>query len=120
MAWLWYILAGFVGGIFGGMGMGGGTILIPILSIFLGVDQKLCQGINLVSFLLMAIVSIFIHFKHGLVRTKGVFLIIVFGIIFAILGAIFVSFLPSKILKICFGVFLCILSVFEFVKVFKK
>ena len=44
------IVIGLVAGVFGGLGMGGGTLLIPLLTIFLGYDQKLCQGINLVSF----------------------------------------------------------------------
>ena len=45
------ILAGIVGGIIGGMGMGGGTLLIPILTIFLDVPQKNAQAINLVAFI---------------------------------------------------------------------
>ena len=56
-----YVLFGFIAGIFGGLGMGGGTLLIPLLTIFLGLDQKLCQGINLVSFLVKALVSLIIH-----------------------------------------------------------
>ena len=38
-----YVLFGFLSGVFGGLGMGGGTLLIPLLTIFLGLDQKLCQ-----------------------------------------------------------------------------
>ena len=34
------ILFGFLAGIIGGMGMGGGTILIPLLTIFLSISQK--------------------------------------------------------------------------------
>ena len=37
---LFMIIAGVVGGVIGGMGMGGGTLLIPILTIFLDVPQK--------------------------------------------------------------------------------
>ncbi len=120
MLYFYYVLSGFVSGIFGGLGMGGGTLLIPILTIFLGLDQKVAQGINLFSFLIMALVSIAVHYKHGFISTKNIFYIIFFGIIFAILGAFLMSFLPSKILKIIFGVFLCCLAVVEFAKVFKK
>ncbi len=120
MIYFFYILAGFVSGIFGGLGMGGGTLLIPILSIFLDFDQKLAQGINLLSFLVMAIFSIYIHYRNGYIVTKNIFWIIFFGVIFSVLGAILMSYLPSKILKIIFGVFLCCLAVVEFVKVLKK
>ena len=40
-------LIGFFAGIIGGMGMGGGTILIPALVLFANIDPKLAQSINL-------------------------------------------------------------------------
>lgn len=107
-------------GIFGGLGMGGGTLLIPLLTIFLSLDQKLSQGINLVSFLVMAIFSLLIHYKNGFIETKGIIYIILSGVIFSVLGALLAGFLPSKILRTAFGVFLCLLSLVEVVKVFKK
>ena len=112
-------LFGFIAGIFGGLGMGGGTLLIPLLTIFLNLDQKLAQGINLISFLLMAVFSLFIHYKNGYIKTKGIFYIIFSGIIFSFLGAYIVGFLPSKILRKSFGIFLCLLAIFEFYKLFK-
>jgi hypothetical protein len=120
MVYFLNILVGFFAGIFGGLGMGGGTVLIPLLTIFLGFEQKLAQGINLMSFLVMALVSVYIHYRHGLIVTKNIWIIAVFGVIFSVFGAFLASFLPSKILKIIFGAFLCLLSVIEFVKVFKK
>lgn len=120
MLYFFYVLAGFLSGIFGGLGMGGGTLLIPVLTIFLGFDQKLSQGINLLSFLVMAVVSIYIHYRNGYIVTKNLYWIIIFGVVFAVIGAILMSFLSSKVLKIFFGVFLCGLAVIEFIKVFKK
>lgn len=115
-----YFLFGLISGIFGGLGMGGGTLLIPLLTIFLSLDQKLSQGINLVSFLVMAIFSLPIHYKNGFIETKGIIYIILSGVIFSVLGALLAGFLPSKILRTAFGVFLCLLSLVEVVKVFKK
>ena len=120
MQYFFYVLSGILSGIFGGMGMGGGTLLIPILTIFLSFEQKLAQGVNLFSFLIMSIISIYIHYKNGFIRAQGIFPIVLSGIIFAILGAILMGVLPSKILKILFGVFLVILSIIEFIKVFKN
>lgn len=115
-----YVLFGFLGGIFGGLGMGGGTLLIPLLTIFLGLDQKLSQGINLVAFLVMALIALVVHYKNGYLKTKGLIYIIASGIVFSALGALLAAFLPSKVLRIAFGVFLCLLSLVEFVKVMKK
>ena len=68
-----YFLSGFSSGIFGGMGMGGGTILIPILTIFFSLDQRLSQGINLISFLVMSLVALIIHYKNGFLSLNAFF-----------------------------------------------
>ncbi len=115
-----YLLFGFIAGIFGGLGMGGGTLLIPLLSIFLGLDQKLCQGINLVSFLVMALFSLIIHYKNGFIVTKGLFYIIASGVVFSCGGALLAGVLPSGLLRVVFGYFLCGLALIEAVKVFRK
>ena len=44
------VVIGFLSGIISGMGIGGGAILIPALTLFYGIEQKLAQGINLVYF----------------------------------------------------------------------
>ena len=54
---LYLFLAGLVSGIVGGMGMGGGTLLIPILTIFLDFAQKSAQGINLLFFIIVSFYS---------------------------------------------------------------
>ena len=117
---LLYIFIGLISGVFGGLGMGGGTLLIPILTIFLGFNQKLSQGINLVSFLVMALFSLIIHFKNGYVETRGIIYIILSGIVFSFLGAVLACLIPSKYLRMGFGIFLCILSLIQGIKVFKK
>ena len=53
---VWLIVFGFISGILGGMGMGGGTLLIPLLN-FLDIEQQTIQAINLISFLPMACVA---------------------------------------------------------------
>lgn len=120
MTYFLYILFGLIGGVFGGMGMGGGTLLIPLLSIFLNMEQSLCQGINLLTFLVMALFSLFIHYKNNLLRFEGIIPIIIGGLFFSILGSLIATNIDGKILKISFGVFLCLLGIFQFIKVFKN
>ncbi|MBQ8444687.1 MAG: sulfite exporter TauE/SafE family protein [Clostridia bacterium] len=114
------IVFGIISGVFGGLGMGGGTLLIPLLTIFLGFEQKLAQGINLLSFLVMAIFSLIIHFKHGYVCTKGIWPLIVFGVVFSIIGAFLMAYVPTKLLRQLFGGFLCLLSIFQAIKIIKN
>ena len=59
---LFFILIGLIGGIAGGMGIGGGTLLIPLLTIFLNVAQKEAQLLNVFSFVIMAIFVVYLYF----------------------------------------------------------
>lgn len=108
-----YILFGILGGIIGGMGMGGGTLLIPLLTIFLSVPQKLAQSINLLAFLPMAIVALIIHFKNKMVETKGIIWIIIPGIITSVGFAFLASLLDNEVLKTLFGAYLILIAVYE-------
>ena len=49
MNWLWYILSGLCAGVAAGMGMGGGTLLIPVLTLALGLPQHAAQGVNVLA-----------------------------------------------------------------------
>ena len=120
MKWLLFVLCGIAGGVLGGMGMGGGTVLIPILTIIFGVGQHSAQAVNLISFIPMAIIALLIHLKNHNVVFKDVFLIIIPGIISCIIGCYIARNLSGDILKRCFGGFLVILSVFQIISAFKK
>ena len=114
------ILFGFIGGIFGGMGMGGGTMLIPLLTIFLNFSQKVSQGFNIFAFLFMAIFALIIHFKNKLVDIKSVIPIVLSGLLFSMGGAFLATLVDGKILKLIFGIFLILLAVIEIFKLLKK
>ena len=113
MGWLWFIFAGLFGGVLGGMGMGGGTVLIPLLSIVLNVPQHLAQAINLISFIPMAVIAIVIHMKNGLIKTDGILKIILAGLVFCVLGSFIAKNIKADVLKRIFGGFLTVLSVFQ-------
>ena len=108
-----YIIFGIIGGILGGMGMGGGTLLIPLLTIFLAVEQKVAQGINLLAFLPMAIVALIIHFKNKMVETKGILWIIIPGVISSVGFAFLAGTLDNEILRTLFGSYLILIAVYE-------
>lgn len=120
MEWLWLIIIGFIGGVLGGMGMGGGTLLIPLLTIFLKLEQNVAQGINLLAFLPMSIVALSIHFKNGLVDINRSWPIVILGIISAVAGSFLANYLEPSQLKIYFAIFLILLGVFQFVSLFFK
>ena len=106
-----YLILGFVGGIPAGMGMGGGTLTIPLLTVLGGVEQKLAQSANLFSFLPMSLGALKVHADNGLLKTDGVLWLIFPALLLSCLGVLLTSFLPSEMLRKGFGVFLIFLSV---------
>nr|MBO4518115.1 sulfite exporter TauE/SafE family protein [Clostridia bacterium] len=110
---LWFSLAGIAGGLLGGMGMGGGTVLIPLLVIVLGVGQHLAQAVNLISFVPMAIVALIIHAKNRLVKASGLWIIILSGLVSCTAGCFIAREINADLLRRIFGGFLTVLSVFQ-------
>jgi len=117
---LWEIVAGIMGGIIGGMGMGGGTLTIPLLTIFLGYNQLQAQGVNLVAFLPMAIIAIIIHIKNKLVDFKSTWLLAAVGSIFSLGGALVAVRLKNDVLTKLFALFLIGLAIWQFVELKKS
>jgi len=111
-----FFLFGLLGGVFGGLGMGGGTFLIPLLTLLGGVPQHVSQAINLIAFLPMSIFALFIHIKNGYVDTKTALVFILPALVFALMFSYVAQFLDGLLLKKVFGAFLVFLSILFFVK----
>ena len=63
--WILPVLFGFGTGILSAWGVGGGTLLLLCMTLFLGVDQREAQAINLLFFLPTAGISLFFHARDG-------------------------------------------------------
>ena len=114
MSFSLYLILGFLGGIPAGMGMGGGTVTIPLLVLVGGVEQKIAQCANLFSFLPMSVFALKTHADNGLLQTKGILWIILPALALSVFGTFIAASLPSEILKKAFGAFLIGLSFFGF------
>ena len=106
MSFLILTLLGFLGGIPAGMGMGGGTVTIPLLRLVGGIEQKIAQSANLFAFTVMAIPALLAHKKNGLLSGKGVFACAIPAAVISLPGVFLAAYLPSKILGRAFGLFL--------------
>ena len=107
-----YLLLGFLGGIPAGMGMGGGTVTIPLLLLIGNVPQKIAQCANLFSFLPMSLFALKTHAENGLLQTRGMLWVALPALAFSALGAFLASSASSILLRKGFGVFLIGLSLF--------
>ena len=116
---VWEIIAGVLGGIVGGMGMGGGTLTIPILTIFLHYEQLKAQGVNLIAFLPMSVVALIIHAKNHLVAFKQTWGLALVGSLFSLGGALLANHMSNIVLKKIFAVFLIGLGIWQLVEMIK-
>ena len=107
------ILTGIIAGSISGLGMGGGTILILVLSNFLGIEQHIAQATNLVFFIPTAISAIIIKIKKKLINLKLSLIIILSGVIGTIIGSEIAISLNATNLKKYFGIFLLLISINE-------
>ncbi len=120
MSFVWYLLAGLASGVLSGMGMGGGTVLIPILTLFLSMDQHAAQGVNMLAFLPGAALALYIHRRDGRLKAKTALPLLLWGGIGAIGGAFLATCLEAEWLKKAFGIFLIVLAFLQFLRSKKK
>ncbi len=114
------ILMGLVSGIVSGTGMGGGTILIFLLTFIMGIEQHIAQATNLIFFIPTSIVAIIVNLRNKNIDMPLAIIISVFGILGAIIGANISINIDVKILKKCFGVFLAIIAINEIYSIVKE
>lgn len=107
------VLVGFASGIISGMGIGGGTLLIPALVFLQDMTQQQAQGINLIYFVPTAVIALITHKKKGNIQGDILKPIILAGLLAAVAGALIAVALDATLLKRCFGVFLLIMGILE-------
>ena len=114
------VLIGAVSGIVSGTGMGGGTILIFLLTFVMGIEQRIAQATNLIFFIPTSIIAIIVNLKNKNLDIKTGIIISVFGIFGAIVGANLAIHMDVNILKRCFGIFLSLIAINEIYSITKK
>ena len=110
------VLAGIISGAIGGMGIGGGVILIPVLTGFFDISQKNAQFINLLYFVPVALCALVIHIKRGRVDMKKGLFMAIGGILGALPGTFAAQKISVEILRKLFGVFLLFIGISRFKK----
>ncbi len=114
---MWVALVGFCAGIISGMGIGGGTILIPALLFLTDITQQQAQGVNLLYFIPTAVTALITHQKKGSLDWKTAKPLAAMGLAGAAAGAFLAVSLESELLRKIFGGFLFLMGLSE---IFKK
>src|SRR5579863_2023893 len=97
----------FVAGLLGSLtGLGGGVVLVPLLTLFFKVDIRYAIGASLVSVIATSSGAAAAYVKEGFSNIRiGMFLEIA-TTLGALCGAFLAAFVPTKALAIVFGVVL--------------
>ena len=109
-------LAGFLTGILSAWGIGGGTLLLLVMTLFLGVDQLTAQGINLLYFLPTAGAGLLFHRKSGLLDRQVLRQAVPWGVLAAAAGAWAATAMDTALLRKPFGVYLLVMGVMTLLK----
>ena len=107
------ILVGFAAGIISGMGIGGGAILIPALTMLFGMQQQNAQHINLLYFIPTALLAVRIHAKSGNIEKKSLWKLIIWGLVGALPGALIAVKIDASYLRKGFAIFLLAMGAYE-------
>jgi uncharacterized protein len=103
LVWTGSLVAGFLGSL---TGLGGGVVLVPLLTIFFHVDLRYAIGASLVSVIATSSGSAAAYVKEGFSNIRiGMFLEIA-TTIGALFGAYLTAKVPGKAIAIIFGIVL--------------
>src|SRR3979490_2167346 len=105
LVWTGSVIAGLLGSL---TGLGGGVVLVPALTLLLGVDLRYAIGASLVSVIATSSGAAAAYVKEGFSNIRiGMFLEIA-TTLGALSGAFLAVWVPTKAITIIFGVVLLI------------
>ena len=106
--WFLPFLCGLGADVISAWGVGGGTLLLLVMTLFLGVDQRTAQGINLLFFLPTAASALFCHAKNGFLDKNTLKAAVPAAVIAALIGAWISTAVDVSLLRKPFGIYLLI------------
>ncbi|MGB5217007.1 MAG: sulfite exporter TauE/SafE family protein [Smithella sp.] len=105
----------FTGFLSGMMGVGGGTIMIPVMVILIGFTQHVAQGTSLLVMVPTGAIGAFTHWKMGNIE-KGILWGLIPGIILGTyLGGNFANIIPENTLRLIFAFIIITLGLRYFI-----
>ena len=114
------IIAGFLSGLIGSMGFGGGGVLIIYLVIFANTPQLQAQGINLIFFVPCAILATIIYTVKKQIDYKIILPVIVGGVVGAVVSSFLLKNINTDYLSKVFAIFLIIMGISSILRLKKE
>ena len=101
-------LVGIASGVLASMGMGGGFILVVYFALFTDIAQKGAQGINLLFFIPITVIAVFLHIKNRLIDVKTAVICSLLGIPAVVAGFYIAQNIDNNLLRKAFAVFIIV------------
>lgn len=98
-------------GVLSAWGVGGGTLLLLVMTLFLGVDQRTAQGINLLFFLPTAASALVCHARSGYLDKPTLKSAVPVAVAAALVGAWISNAVDVEVLRKPFGGYLLLSGV---------
>jgi uncharacterized membrane protein YfcA len=95
-----------VGAAAGLLGVGGGILMVPFLTLAIGIEQHAAQATSLLVVLPTAIVATITLQRRGVGDLSGALQLGALGALGSVGGGLLALALPASTLRICFAVFL--------------
>lgn len=111
---LYVVLVAFgvvTGGAAGLLGVGGGTLMVPFLTLAVGLSQHEAEATSLLVVLPTAVVASIVLHRRGVGDLAVALRFGVLGAVGGVVGALAALALPGSVLRLVFAVFLLVVSV---------
>jgi uncharacterized protein len=110
--WIMALVVGAVAGVLSGLlGIGGGAVMVPAMTLLMGLSQHLAQGTSLLVIIPTAISGSITHFRMGNIRLQTAGWLSVGGVLGAVAGALLALASPDQLLRFLFGAYLAFTGV---------
>jgi uncharacterized membrane protein YfcA len=111
------LMVGLIAGLLGGLvGVGGGVVVVPLMTDVLKFRQQEAHGTSLVTVVVTAAAGSFVYYLHGSVELPAAAVLAGMALCTIRLGARYCCFLPESKLKRYFGIFLLFISLLLILK----
>jgi uncharacterized protein len=97
------VVGAFAGVLAGLLGVGGGVLFVPALTVFLGLSQVDAEATSLLAIMPMAIVGAWRQQRYGNVRVRDGGLLGAAAIPGAIAGVAIVNVVPERVVQVMFA-----------------
>jgi uncharacterized protein len=107
------VLSGVVVGAFSALfGVGGGLLMVPLITIVLGRSQHLAEGTSLLAIIPISLAGVLAHRGRGYLSFRAAAWLAVGGGTASALGALLALSVPSSTLRVLFAFLIAAVAVF--------